>query len=296
MRMQRLFVSTPRILGRESDTRKDPAKIVISLSDPEAHLGRDKLKVYRPLYTVQYMIAPKSHLIMSYCCEAAANDTGTLAPMIDKTQRIVGGKLRTVMADAAYCTILDLQDCQLRQIELLAPVQSNSFTESKTKKRVERQIDRNQFAWDETERSYHCPAGHRLDYKGQERKQRHGGRSIIQHRYRCSPSHCQGCELAARCVSNPSSGRTIKRLEGQELIDGQRETMNDEQVKERYQLRGQTVERGFADAKGNRGFNRFHRRGLRRARAEMGLLVLAQNIQILDRLERDDVKPEQSNT
>ena len=282
--------------AKRCDTRKDPAKIVVSLSDPEAPLGRDKLKVYRPLYTVQYLIEPKSHLIMSYCCEAAANDTGTLAPMIDKTQRIVGGKLRTVMADAAYCTILDLQDCESRQIELLAPVQSNSLTESTQKKLADRQLDRDEFAWDETERSYHCPAGHRLDYKGQERQQRHGGRSIIQHRYKCSPSHCQGCELAARCVSNPSSGRTIKRLEGQELLDAQRTKMNDEQVKKRYHLRGQTVERGFADAKGNRGFTRYHGRGLRRARAETGLLVLAQNLQILDRLERDDVKHTQSKT
>lgn len=281
---------------KRSDKRKDPAKIVVSLSDPEAPLGRDKLKVYRPLYTVQYMIEPTSNLIMSYCCEAAANDAGTLAPMIDKTQRIVGIKLQCVMADAAYCSILDLQDCRQRNIELLAPVQSNSTTESKKKERVDHQIDRDEFPWDETDRTYHCPAGHRLDYKGKERKQRHSGRSIIEHRYQCSPSHCQGCELAARCVGNPSRGRTIKRLEGQELLDAQREKMNDEDVKCRYQLRGQTVERGFADAKGNRRFDRYHGRGLRRARAETGLLVLAQNLLILDRLERNAVNHEETNT
>jgi transposase len=281
---------------KRSDKRKDPAKIVVSLSDPEAPLGRDKLKVYRPLYTVQYMIEPTSNLIMSYCCEAAVNDAGTLAPMIDKTQRIVGNKLQCVMADAAYCSILDLQDCRQRNIELLAPVQSNSMTESKKKERVDRQIDRDEFPWDETDQTYHCPAGHRLDYKGKERKQRHSGRSIIEHRYQCSPSHCQGCELAARCVGNPSRGRTIKRLEGQELLDAQREKMNDEDVKCRYQLRGQTVERGFADAKGNRRFDRYHGRGLRRARAETGLLVLAQNLLILDRLERNAVNPHETKT
>jgi len=282
--------------GKRSDKRKDPAKIVVSLSDPEAPLGRDKFKVYRPLYTVQYMIEPTSNLIISYCCEAAANDAGTLAPMIDKTQRIVSGKLRCVMADAAYCSILDLQDCQDRNIELLAPVQSNSMTESKKKNRVDRQIDRDEFAWDKNERSYHCPAGHRLEHKGREQKQRHGGRSIIEHCYRCSPSHCQGCELAVRCVSNPSRGRTIKRLEGQELLDAQREKMNEESTKVRYQLRGQTVERGFADAKGNRRFERYHGRGLRRARAETGLLVLAQNLLILDRLEREDLNHDKTTT
>ena len=48
--------------ARRSDKRKDPAKIVVSLSDPEAPLGRDKLKVYRPLYTVQYVKEePRDH-------------------------------------------------------------------------------------------------------------------------------------------------------------------------------------------------------------------------------------------
>ena len=108
-----------------------------------------------------------------------------------------------------------------------------------------------------------------------------------EHRYQCSPLHCQSCSLASRCCQNPSRGRTIKRLEGQELLDTQREKMNEPCTKQRYRLRGQTVERGFGDAKGNRRFDRYHGRGLRRARAETGLLVLAQNLMILDRLERN---------
>jgi transposase len=281
---------------KPSGNRKDPAKIVVSLSDPEAPLGRDKLKVYRPLYTVQYMIEPASNLVMSYCCEASASDTGTLAPMIDLTQNIVGDRLRTVMADAAYCTILDLQDCMERNIELLAPVQSNSFTEAKKKLNGSDSNNREQFAWDEAEQTYHCPAGHKLDYKGKERKSRHNGRSVVEHRYHCSPSHCEGCPLANGCVRNESRGRTNKRLEGQDLLDAQREKMDLEEVKNRYQLRGQTVERGFADAKGNRQFHRYHGRGLSRARTETGLLVLAQNLLILDRLQRNVVNTDKNET
>ncbi len=37
--------------------RKDPAKIVVSLTDPIAPLGLDKRKTYRPLYTIQKMVA-----------------------------------------------------------------------------------------------------------------------------------------------------------------------------------------------------------------------------------------------
>ena len=37
--------------------------------------------------------------------------------------------------------------------------------------------------------------------------------------------------------------------------------MSQPEAKELYKLRGQTVELGFADAKGNRRFDRYHGRG-----------------------------------
>ena len=271
---------------KPSGKRKDPSKLVVSLTDPIAPLGRDKQKVYRPLYTVQYVVDPTSHLIVSYGCQAAVSDVGTLAPMIDKTQSTVGGRLKTMMADAAYCTILDLRDCTARHVELFAPVQTNAFSEKKKQRKAKRQISRDAFAWDETQRSYHCPEGYRLDYCGRERKRRHDGRTLFEYRYRCSPSHCESCPRAAQCLSRGSTARTIKRLEGQELLDAQRERMAHPEVQARYALRGQTVERGFADAKGNRRLDRFHGRGPQRAQTETGLLVLSQNLLRLDRLEQ----------
>jgi transposase len=273
--------------GKPSDKRKDPEKIQVSLSDPDAPLGRDKLKVFRPLYTVQYVVAPVSQLIMAYGCEPEVTDVGTLAPMIDRTQKAVRGQLRTMIADAAYCSIVDLQDCLPREIELLAPVQSNAFTESKKTAQPNPQIPRNEFDWDKTKQSYRCPQGHRLDYRSRTRKRRHSGRQLWESRYRCDPTHCGACPLAAKCLRPGSSCRTIKRLEGQELLDAQREKMADPNVQMRYRLRGQTVELAYADSKGNRRLHRFHGRGLARARTETGLMVVAQNVLRLDRLTRN---------
>lgn len=271
---------------KPSGKRKEPAKMKVSLSDPAAPLGRDKLKVFRPLYTVQYMVAPGSHLIMAYCCEPAVTDAGTLIPMIEKTQQVVGGRLQTVLADSAYCSIVDLQDCHDRQIELLAPVQANSFTKAKKKAKPTGQIPREEFAWDQAENCYRCPAGHRLAYHGRTRKQRHSGRQLWESRYRCDPAHCAACPLAARCLRPQSTCRMLKRLEGQELLDAQRQKMETPEVQARYRLRGQTVERAFADSKGNRRLTRFHGHGPPRARAETGLMVVAQNLLRLDRLEQ----------
>ena len=276
---------------KPSDKRKDPEKIRVSLSDPIAPLGRDKLKVFRPLYTVQYVVAPVSYLILSYGCEPEVTDVGTLAPMIDKTQKVVRGQLKTMLADAAYCSIVDLQDCRERDIELLAPVQSNSFTASKKKAKPNPQISRDEFAWDEAEQCYHCPAGHRLDYAGRTRKQRHSGRQLWESRYRCDPLHCGACPRSSQCLRPGSASRMVKRLEDQELLEAQREKMAGAEVQSRYRLRGQTVELAYADSKGNRRLHRFHGRGLARARAETGLMVIAQNLQRLDRLERNSLTP-----
>lgn len=271
---------------KPSDKRKDPATIKVSLSEPIAPLGRDKLKVFRPLYTVQYVIAPHSHLILAYGCEAQATDAGTLAPMIDQTQAAVRGQLQTMLADSGYCSILDLQACLDRGVELLAPVQENSFTAAKRSNKPAVQIPREKFTFDSTQNVYRCPAGHSLNYTDRARKRRAGGQVLWESRYRCDPRHCRACPLANSCLRPGARARTLKRLEGQELLDAQRAKMTLPENQARYRLRGQTVERGFADSKGNRRLTRFHGRGLSRARAETGLMVMAQNILRLDHLER----------
>jgi len=81
----------------------------------------------------------------------------------------------------------------------------------------------------------------------------------------------------------------IKRTEGEELLEAQREKMSTDAAKEVYRVRGQTVELVFGDAKGNRRVDRFHGRGLARACGETGLLVLSQNLLRLDKLQREAV-------
>ena len=72
--------------------------------------------------------------------------------------------------------------------------------------------------------------------------------------------------------------------------------MADPDVQARYQLRGQTVELAIADCKGNRQMTRFHGRGLARARTETGIIVVAKNLQRLDRLERNRLTTEEITT
>jgi len=282
---------------KPKDKRLKESHVKVSVSEPEAPLGRDKEKVFCALYTPQFMVEPSSFLILSYDVFDRATDTGTLPPMIDHTQEIVGGKLKKAIVDSSYVTVLDLQACQQRNIELIGPVQENSFTKRKKQAHTQsKQIARDQFHWLSTEQTYVCPQGHPLDYRGKQRKRRRGDQYVIEHRYHCSPRHCKGCPLASQCVRDPNKGRTIKRLEGQDLLDQQRKKMEDEEVKAEYKKRSGVIERTFGDVKGNREFRRFRSRGIARAKTQIGILVIAQNILTAHRLKKIRLKQAEDKT
>lgn len=269
---------------KPSSSRKDPNKMVVSLSDPDAPLGRDKLKVFRPMYTVQWMVT-STCFILSYLCEATSTDAGTLAPMIDKTKAIVGNRLRTVLADGGYLSILDLKACRERNVQLVAPIDSN-LSSAADSPMDRKRIGREDFVWIAEQNCYRCPEGRILKYVDRERKHRHSDQFLWESRYRTKANDCEGCPLAARCLKEGATHKTLKRLEGQELIDGHRSKMAEQEMKELYKIRGQTVELAFADAKSHRRMTQFHGRGLWRVRAETGLMVVAQNLMRIDALER----------
>lgn len=261
--------------------------VCVSLSDPEAPISRDKEKVFGPLYTAQYLTDYRTRLVLGFDVTATATDVGTLIPMIDKVQPLVGGAIRKVCTDSTYATVLELRACQERNVELIALVQENSWTEKKKKRKgVVVASNKQDFVWLDEEQTYQCPQGHQLEYQYQEQVERAGGRTLTMFRYHCPAEHCQACPLAAACVKDASRGRTVKRLEGQELLDAQRERMKQPEAQRLHRLRGSIVERTIADAKQHRDGRRLHGHGLRRATAEIGLKVIAQNLLTFHRLHK----------
>lgn len=278
---------------KPKNQRREEKNIVVSLTDPEAPFARDKEKTFCFLYTAQMMVDADSLLVLGYAVAAENTDVGTLGPMIDQVQAVVGGTLRQVSADAGYASILDLQDCLERGIDLLAPVSENSFSQTNnTTGTSSKLFSRDQFQWDPDQQRFICPGGHSLTYRTKEHLSRHGGRSVISRHYQCAPQHCLACPWVTRCTTSPARGRRVKRIDGQELVDAQREKMKQPKIKQIYAHRGQTIERAFADAKGHRSFGRLRGRGLSRARAAIGLLVMALNVLNLHRLRTTNKKRE----
>jgi hypothetical protein len=299
-RYRRAEVQLADRLARNQERPKDkrlPCKQVrVSLSDPEAPPGRDKEKVFCPLYTAQFVVAPDSLLILSFDVFPQPTDAGTLPPMLDRTFMVTGRMLVQIDTDAGYCSVLDLQACQARGVQLVAPVQENEFTARKRAQAENPQIGKDQFQWLPEEQTYACPQGHRMNYKGRERKRRRDDQTVVQHRYHCPAEHCRSCPLRTRCVRNPEKGRTVKRLEGEELIEAHKAFMSTPEAKKAKRLRGSVIERCFGDAKEHRHLRRLHGRGLERVKAEVGLVVLAQTALTLERLRQKAATPWENTT
>lgn len=265
---------------RRSCKRKPAAKILVSPADPEAILARDKLNVFRPLYSVQVLRDLDSPLVLAYDLLTQNNDNGVLEPMVEQMTDAVGHKPSEVLVDSGYVSVHHLAFCAQAGIRLYGPHQENDYSVPNGKKRQcnqKTELPKSAFRWLPEEQVYQCPEGHLLRFR-QEQTQHRADYSITVALYTCPPEHCLACPRQKICTRTPHKGRTVSRMENEDLLDALRARMSTGEVKRLYKLRSQTVELNYADMKEHRGLRRFHCRGRRRVKAEVGALILAHNL------------------
>jgi len=268
---QRMDALQTRNGHKRASKRKARQKVVVSASDPEAAVGRDKEKVFRPLYNVQVLDDLDSPFVLAYEVFAQQNDAGLLPTMLPRAQQLVGHALQVLLADTSYAGGWDLATAAQENVLLYAPLPSDG-------NQKEKQIPQSQFPWVGAAATYVCPQGHRLVYEGSSRQKRSGTEAVVLQRYRCPPQHCTSCPLRASCTPNAEAGRTISRGEHKELIEALRVRMATAEAKQLYRLRSRTVELVNADWKQHRKLRRFSGRGLKRVRCQVALTVLAHNL------------------
>lgn len=269
---------------RRKDKCKPSKRIRVAIGDPTAPFGRDKQKVYRPLYNVQTMTDMETDFVLGYSITPTLSDSGHLVPMIDLTTEMTGQPLRKGVTDSGYPTGDDLARCQERGVEVYAPWNENSFTAKNRAKAGEKApIRKDEFKWDPEISGYRCPEGHPLAYRERSTRQKANGETVPFEIYQANPTDCQDCPLKARCLQRGADARTVRRQPHQDLIDAMRERTNSPEGKELYRQRGSTAERRFADAKTYRALHRFSGQGIARATAQVELTYLAHNLLTLEK-------------
>jgi hypothetical protein len=262
--------------------RRKPEKVVVSLSDPDAALGRDKYNVFRPLYNVQLVRDLDSQLCLAYQVFAQPTDAGTFGLMLERIANWNGVKPKAVLVDAGYVTACNLAICDQAEIVLYGPWQENDFSQKNKKQGGKpRPIGKEHFTWIPEQNVYRCPEGHPMPWIGHQKRRQSDGQVNVMHSYRCSPEHCRSCPRQAVCTTNPNRGRAVKRSEHEALVEAHRVRMATAEAKSLYRLRGQTVELGFADFKQHRSMRQFSGRGRTRAQRQVGLAVLVHNLLVV---------------
>jgi transposase len=270
---------------RRRDKRKKSNQVRVAIGDPTAPFGRDKMKVYRPLYNVQTMTGVETDFVFAYSVTPTLSDSGHLVPMIDQMTAATGQPLKVVLADSGYPSGDELAECEARSVNVIAPWNENSFTaEKRTKDGKDAPITKREFKWDPTIPGYRCPEGLLLTYRERTTKQKANGDSVPLEIYEADAADCRECPLKARCVQSSSGARTVRRQPHEDLIDKMRDRMKTPEGKALYRQRGCTVERRFADMKSFRGAERMSGRTPERAEAQVGLTVLVHNLITLDKL------------
>jgi len=267
---------------RRKDKRRSPKQIRVSTADVDSRLGKDKRGTYRPLYHVQVMRDVNSRFIVAADAFAQPTDAGTLEPMLDLGTSQWGHQPERVLTDSAYTTPADLECAAKRNVILVGPYLENDFTAKPTGSKGDKPIPKESFTWDSTQQGFVCPEGHPLMFEGRTSKQRASGESVPFEIYRCDPVPCVGCPKQHPCTKVAERGRTVRRHPQQDLIDEHRKRMEEPQSKALYRLRGSTIELVFADAKTHRNLGRLSGRGLRRAKIEIRLGALTQNLVLLE--------------
>jgi hypothetical protein len=286
-RARERLVELHAVNNRQDPKRRRKAeKIVVSTSDPEAALGRDKYNVFRPLYNVQLVRDLDSQLCLGYQVFAQPTDAGTFGPMLERTAEETGVKPKAVLVDAGYVTACNLAICDHDRIALYGPWQANDFSRAKKEQDVKpRPLGKEHFTWVPEENRYRCPEGHPMPWIGHQKRRQSDGQINIMHSYRCSPQHCRACPRQAACSTNPNRGRAVKRSEHEALVEAHRARMATVEAKSLYRLRSRTVELSFADFKQHRSLRQFSGRGLSRAQRQVGLTVLVHNLLVVHRAQ-----------
>ena len=219
----------------------------------------------------------RGDLILGYGVFRKKNDTGTLVPMIQKTQLVIGGRLEKVHADSGYCSLLEVKDCVDLNVDLFAPVPERKGSKGRPTESGQVQIPVDAFYWNQSSGSLSCPAGHSMRRVSRSKDPRADGRHVIELRFEQDVHRCKTCQLGPQCLASGSRRRTVRRLEDQSLMDKQKVKMKSQAGIASTRHRKMRIERRYADSKKHRGGGQLHGRGLARATAETGLMVVAQN-------------------
>ncbi len=216
-------------------------------------------------YNAQAVVDEKHGLIVNTDVVSKNNDVNQFANQINQANETTGKKCKTACADSGYANTDELKKIDEQEIKVIVP------TQKKASKKEPKEFDKEHFKYDTENDSYICPEGHRLKLK--EVKNKKGAKKYKIKR----GSTCRHCDHFRKCTT-AKNGRTILRLNNEEVKKKLEKEYADPESQKIYKLRQQKSELPFGHIKRNLGVSSFLLRGRKGTNAEMAIMAICFNL------------------
>jgi|SRR5215470_7428990 len=228
------------------------------VGEPEAKLMRTP-RGHQVAYNAQIAVDAKHKLIAAFDLTNEGNDQQQLHPMAIEGKVAVGAEAVTVVADTGYSNGEHGALCARDGITAVVPRAETVNPKGK------QYFGRDRFSYDRESDSWRCPAGETLSlYKT----------SHAQKKKEYTTAACRTCPLRSQCTK--AKQRVIVR----DFYEDDRAAMHQRAMADPVwmKLRREMAEHPFGTMKWLMGHPRFLVRGLKKAKAELGLTVLSYNL------------------
>lgn len=248
------------VVGQDLDRLGQSGKTMVVQTEREAQVMRSLHGA--PGYNLQTAVESTSHLIVAHDVNTDASDQRQLQPMAQAAQAALDTPC-TVVADAGYANG--------QQLAALAEQGIKSFVA--VNRAVNNQgdgglYDRTAFRYDASRDRYTCPAGQLIERKQISRKDN----MVV---YAARREDCAVCSNKPQCTR--ATQRFVTRHLYEDALQANARRLHEQP--EMMALRRQTVEHPYGTIKHHiLGNARLLMRGLKGAKAELSLAVLAYNL------------------
>jgi transposase len=243
----------------------------VSQTDPEAAVVRKGKLSARPRYKHHRSVDDRFGVITAVeTTPGDVEENAKLFPLVEQSERNTEKKVETVVGDRQYGTAENYRECGERGITSHLADLSESHRDTGRKRGI---FPERAFVYDAERDSYRCPGGQILSRRRHRKKRR-------AYEYAISPKVCAECGKREQCTRS-KTGRSIKRHEGQELIEAARGQAHSWAAKQDRRRRKYLMEGSFADAANGHGFKRSRWRGLWRQKIQDWLIAACQNLRLL---------------
>ena len=216
-------------------------------------------------YNAQAVVDSKAGVVVAVAVSNEENDVGQLVPMVKEAQKLTGAKQAVTASDSGYGAGPDIAAAQAEGLNVLVWPMEGSSSKGQP-------YHASNFVYDAQTKRVTCPRGERLDFEQNRVK-----RGVRVDTYRC---HCQSCPVRQEC-SKDRRGRQFTVWPHTEAVQEMRRKVKSPEGKAQLDLRGQIVEKHFAEVKERDGFRRWTFRGVEKVGTQWAMLCCSRNLHVI---------------